>query len=75
MDFASEHWIYWAGPILGAVVGSLCHIGVNVLGYQTANPGQDGDGSKNTMEGAENWTDEGDRAAGNDGEGGRITLV
>ncbi|KAI6711687.1 aquaporin-2 [Diplocarpon mali] len=44
MDFKSYHWIYWAGPILGAVNAVGIYKTLKLLEYTTANPGQDDDG-------------------------------
>ncbi|PQE26058.1 putative Ribosome biogenesis ytm1 protein [Rutstroemia sp. NJR-2017a BBW] len=41
--FASEHWIYWAGPILGAGMAVLFFRLIKLMEYEMANPGQDGD--------------------------------
>jgi hypothetical protein len=42
-SFPSYHWIYWIGPILGALLASSFFIAMKNLGYHTANPGQDYD--------------------------------
>ncbi|CAL3968069.1 unnamed protein product [Diplocarpon coronariae] len=39
--FHSYHWIYWVGPILGAIVASGFFLLMKMLEYETANPGQD----------------------------------
>jgi len=39
--FASYHWIYWLGPILGAIVAAGFYKFIKILEYETANPGQD----------------------------------
>lgn len=39
-----EFWIYFLGPTLGAALGAGVHWLLTALAYQTANPGQDGDG-------------------------------
>lgn len=43
-NFVPEIWIYFVGPVLGASVAAGVHCLMNALAYQTANPGQDGDG-------------------------------
>ncbi|KAH9212224.1 aquaporin-like protein [Leptodontidium sp. 2 PMI_412] len=40
-QFRSYHWIYWIGPILGAIVASGIYLLMKILEYETANPGQD----------------------------------
>jgi aquaporin related protein len=40
-QFHSYHWIYWAGPILGALLASGFYKFIKMLEYETANPGQD----------------------------------
>jgi aquaporin related protein len=42
--FDHFHWIYWVGPLLGAVVAVLFYRLIKLLEYETANPGADGDG-------------------------------
>lgn len=44
--FDSYHWIYWAGPVLGAVVAVLFYRIIKFLEYETANPGVDSDGAE-----------------------------
>lgn len=39
--FHSYHWIYWVGPILGALLASGFYKFIKMLEYETANPGQD----------------------------------
>ncbi|CAA9965204.1 Aquaporin [Pyrenophora teres f. maculata] len=39
-----HHWIYWLGPLLGAVMATAFYRLMQTLGYETANPGADGDG-------------------------------
>lgn len=43
-SFPGYHWIYWLGPILGAILASVFYKIIKLLEYETANPGQDGDG-------------------------------
>jgi len=40
-SFVGYHWIYWAGPLLGAVVAAGFYKFIKILEYETANPGQD----------------------------------
>ncbi|KPI44727.1 Aquaporin-1 [Cyphellophora attinorum] len=42
-DFPGVHWIYWLGPLLGALVASGFYWFVRSLEYESANPGQDFD--------------------------------
>lgn len=46
-QFHSYHWIYWVGPILGAVVAAGFYKLIKILEYETANPGQDMDHAAN----------------------------
>ncbi|KAI0580869.1 aquaporin [Pyrenophora tritici-repentis] len=39
-----HHWIYWLGPLLGAAMAAGFYRLLKTLGYETANPGADGDG-------------------------------
>jgi aquaporin rerated protein, other eukaryote len=41
--FPSEHWIYWLGPALGALLAAGFFWFIKSCEYQTANPGQDFD--------------------------------
>ena len=41
--FPNEHWIYWLGPLLGALVASGFYWFIKSCEYETANPGQDFD--------------------------------
>ncbi|KAL7275365.1 Aquaporin-1 [Rhizina undulata] len=43
-DFPKEHWIYWIGPILGALLGAGIYRLLLAAQYQYANPNQDSDG-------------------------------
>ena len=43
LDFPTSHWIYWAGPILGAILAAGFYYLFKALRYETANPGQDDD--------------------------------
>ena len=40
-EFPSEHWIYWAGPAVGAVAAAGLYKFLKILDYERANPGQD----------------------------------
>lgn len=42
--FNSYHWIYWIGPLLGAIVAVIFYRLIKLLEYETANPGADSDG-------------------------------
>ncbi|KAH0496312.1 hypothetical protein TgHK011_003683 [Trichoderma gracile] len=39
--FNGYHWIYWLGPVLGALLSYGVYTLLKVLEYQVANPGQD----------------------------------
>ena len=41
-EFYHYHWIYWLGPILGALLASAFYMLIKALEYETVNPGQDG---------------------------------
>jgi aquaporin related protein len=41
--FNHDHWIYWVGPFLGALLAVLFYRLIKILEYETANPGQDAD--------------------------------
>ncbi|KAI8951467.1 aquaporin-like protein [Xylaria longipes] len=47
-SFPTYHWIYFIGPILGALVASGFYKFIKVLEYESVNPGQDDDGTLNT---------------------------
>ncbi|KAK7976601.1 hypothetical protein PG989_015064 [Apiospora arundinis] len=40
-SFPAEHWIYWAGPAMGAILAACFFRLLKVLDYEEANPGQD----------------------------------
>jgi len=40
-SFPGYHWIYWLGPVLGALIASGYHWFAKALNYEDANPGQD----------------------------------
>ena len=40
-SFYSYHWIYWLGPILGALLASGFYMFIKALEYETVNPEQD----------------------------------
>ena len=40
-SFPHEHWIYWLGPALGALIAVGFYRFVKILEYETANPGAD----------------------------------
>jgi aquaporin related protein len=42
--FDGYHWIYWIGPLLGAVLAVIFYRLIKTLEYETANPGADADG-------------------------------
>ncbi|CAD0112326.1 unnamed protein product [Aureobasidium uvarum] len=37
----NEHWIYWLGPALGALIAVVFYKFIKILEYEIANPGQD----------------------------------
>jgi len=39
--FDEYHWIYWVGPLLGAIVATGFYKFLKILGYEAANPDQD----------------------------------
>ncbi|RMY10195.1 hypothetical protein D0868_03836 [Hortaea werneckii] len=39
--FDPEHWIYWVGPGLGAIIAVVFYKFIKILQYEVANPGQD----------------------------------
>jgi aquaporin related protein len=41
--FDKEHWIYWAGPAIGAILAVIFYKFIKILEYEVANPGQDDD--------------------------------
>lgn len=43
-NFVPEFWIYFIAPTIGAIISVGIHWLLKALAYQTANPGQDGDG-------------------------------
>jgi aquaporin rerated protein, other eukaryote len=46
-SFPTYHWIYFIGPILGALLASGFYKFIKTLEYETVNPGQDDDGMSN----------------------------
>jgi aquaporin related protein len=44
-SFHSYHWIYWIGPMLGAVLASGFYKFIKALEFETANPDQDSTGA------------------------------
>ncbi|KAI1197147.1 aquaporin-like protein [Nemania serpens] len=47
-SFPSYHWIYFIGPILGALLASGFYKFIKALEYETVNPGQDDDMSSDS---------------------------
>ncbi|ETI22402.1 hypothetical protein G647_06477 [Cladophialophora carrionii CBS 160.54] len=43
-SFDSYHWIYWLGPVLGALIASGFYMFIKALEYETVNPEQDASG-------------------------------
>ena len=40
-EFPGYHWIYWVGPLLGALVASGFYVLIKALEYETVNPDPD----------------------------------
>lgn len=40
-SFPGYHWIYWLGPAMGSLMAAGFYHLINILEYETANPGQD----------------------------------
>jgi hypothetical protein len=40
-SFTSYHWIYWVGPILGALVASVFYLLIKALEYESVNADSD----------------------------------
>ncbi|CEJ83894.1 Putative Aquaporin [[Torrubiella] hemipterigena] len=40
-SFPGYHWIYWLGPAMGSAMAAGFYHLINILEYETANPGQD----------------------------------
>ncbi|KAK5694388.1 putative aquaporin-3 [Elasticomyces elasticus] len=43
-NFQHYHWIYWIGPLLGAIVAAGYYHFVKFFNYEDANPGHDSSG-------------------------------
>ena len=50
-DFPDEHWVYWAGPAVGAVLAAGLYKFLKLLDYERANPGQDASAKPSDGEG------------------------
>jgi aquaporin related protein len=48
-NFNSYHWIYWLGPMLGAVIAAGFYKFIKALEYETANPDQDADSRREPL--------------------------
>lgn len=44
--FDNYHWIYWIGPLLGAILASVFYRLMKVIQYETASPDVDCDGQE-----------------------------
>jgi len=43
LSFDAEHWVYWVGPFVGALIAVIFYKFIKTLEYEMANPGADGD--------------------------------
>lgn len=43
-SFVGYHWIYWLGPVLGALLAAAYYRFVKWVHYEEVNPGQDSAG-------------------------------
>jgi len=48
-QWGKEHWVYWAGPGLGALLTALIYGYLKGLKYEDANPGQDKQGEETSV--------------------------
>ncbi|EUC34540.1 hypothetical protein COCCADRAFT_93128 [Bipolaris zeicola 26-R-13] len=53
--FDRDHWIYWVGPGVGAILALLFYQFIKILEYEVANPGQDDDGSSDQENIKDEW--------------------
>ena len=47
-SFNGYHWIYWIGPLLGALLASGFYLFIKALEYETVNPDADDEGNEGT---------------------------
>jgi len=66
--FDGYHWIYWVGPLLGAVLAVLLYRLLKLLEYQTALPDADGDGRRVVHYDHEGHHGVGHHTVGHDGQ-------
>ncbi|KAI6904656.1 hypothetical protein KC318_g6340 [Hortaea werneckii] len=58
-NFQSYHYIYWVGPLLGALIAGGYYHFVKFFNYEEANPGQDSAGPEDFEAGVVSSMDEG----------------